>query len=76
METVMTGWEIGFGFAVIFVALGVMFALWINNTPSSDEISAAEMERQYAEYLVTMDMRQKRRAQREAEDERRLKEEA
>jgi hypothetical protein len=76
METVMTGWEIGFGFAVIFVALGVMFALWINNTPSSDEISAAEMEKQYAEYLVTMDMRQKRRAQREAEDERRLKEEA
>jgi hypothetical protein len=39
-------------------------------------MTGSEMEKQYAEYLVTMDMRQKRRAQREAEDERRLKEEA
>jgi hypothetical protein len=72
----MTGTEIGLGFAGIFATISAIIALWINNTPSSDEITEAEMAEHRRQYMASHEERRKRRALRNAEDERRLKGEA
>lgn len=49
-------------------------AVWINNTPSSDEIDDATMKDHLKDYAEHAAERRARRAAREAEDKRRLQE--